>query len=331
MTSIIIILLIVFFALLIYLLSLDGHYHVDRSLLIDAPIEKVFAAVVDFKTWSKWSPWLLHEPDARLEFSDDYQAEKGYYRWDGERVGSGKLTHISIAPHLTIQQQIEFFRPFKSVSDVCWSFREVDGKTEVHWMMTGTMPFFLRFFTAMTARMIAQDYDLGLHLLNGYLDARNPHPQIRFCGEQPLQGFDYAAQPFRGQLGELKQAMQQTFPALMQKAGDLKLIAGAPVTIYHKADTEKMWFECDMGVPLTSTPADGALQVKHFAGGKYYKTECHGDYRFLELAWYKAHSQVQMLKLKIDKKRPSMEVYENDPTSVEDSNQILTSIYLPIK
>ena len=67
----------------IYLASLDGSYQVRRSLQIGVPVKQVFAAIQDLKTWPEWSPWLLHEPDTKIIYSDDCQQEGGFYSWDG--------------------------------------------------------------------------------------------------------------------------------------------------------------------------------------------------------------------------------------------------------
>jgi effector-binding domain-containing protein len=84
-----------------------------------------------------------------------------------------------------------------------------------------------------------------------------------------------------------------------------------------------------MAVPVK--PGSDLANVRSFSGGRYYKMWLRGDYQFLDLAWYKIFSQVRMLKLKFDAKRPSLEIYENDPESVDDSNELSTCLYLPVK
>ena len=38
-------------------------FTVHRSLVMDAPADRVCGAVADFNTWSSWSPWLSQEPE----------------------------------------------------------------------------------------------------------------------------------------------------------------------------------------------------------------------------------------------------------------------------
>ncbi len=329
MTYLLIAIAVIVVVLLVYLVTLDGEYTVDRHLQIDAPVDRVFATIVDFKSWTDWSPWLLHEPETRLEYSDNYDQEQGYYSWDGEMVGAGKLTHVAIQPNQSIEQRIEFIRPFKAVSRVAWSFAEADGQTDVHWIMQGKMPFLFRPMTEMTRQMVAKDYDLGLHLLNGYLNPDSAHPRFEFIGSEEVKGFDYAYVSFSGYMQAMVSAMQEGFPRLKEQTQQKNIIDGYPLTLYHKADPKKGYFECDMAIPVK--PAADYAEIKSFAGGRYYKMRMLGDYQFLELAWYKIFSHVRMLKLKLDMQRPSLEIYENDPLSITHSNEVSTCLYLPIK
>ena len=45
--------------------------HVKESISISAPQEKVQAVITDFHSWQHWSPWLLAEPDAKVEITPD--------------------------------------------------------------------------------------------------------------------------------------------------------------------------------------------------------------------------------------------------------------------
>jgi len=56
--------------------------HIERSLLIEAPIHEVYQTIRDFKCWPQWSPCLLAEREARLSFSYN----RSFYAWNGAVV-----------------------------------------------------------------------------------------------------------------------------------------------------------------------------------------------------------------------------------------------------
>ncbi|MCW8885460.1 MAG: SRPBCC family protein, partial [Motiliproteus sp.] len=145
-----------------YLANLPGEYQISRSRIYDLSPQQLFDKIRDFRSWPQWSPWLIHEPGTHLEYSADCDQEGGYYSWDGQYVGAGKLTHLRFQTPQRIEQEIEFTRPFKSVCQVSFHFTERDEGTELTWSMQGRMPFLFRFMTAKTVAMITKDYDLGL-------------------------------------------------------------------------------------------------------------------------------------------------------------------------
>ena len=134
-------------AALAYLFTLPADFEVRRSLLMSLDRQRVFDKVRDLTSWNEWSPWLMHEPDAKLTYSGNPDREGGSFSWDGKYIGAGTLTHVRLDAPVRIDQRIVFKRPFKSESEVWWEFADRDGQTEVTWGMRGRMPFFLRFLT----------------------------------------------------------------------------------------------------------------------------------------------------------------------------------------
>ncbi len=332
MTTLLILLGVIVIAGLIYLASLDGSYEVRRSLLMDVDAQTVFDKVRDFKTWKDWSPWLLHEPETSLTFSENYTQQGGSYTWDGKRVGAGKLTHQSFDAPWKIEQEIEFIRPFKSVCKVWWEFAGQDGQTSVSWCMRGRMPFLLRFMTKMTSDMIAKDYELGLAMLRGELDKTAERPLIEFPGETLLETKSALTIPFAGGMDEMLKAMQEGFPRLVDHVASSRgAQTGPPFTAYHEVDLKRMFFRCDLALPVSEQTERGEFQYQDFVGGSYFKITLQGSYDFLGLAWYSAMCHIKMHKIKRDKSRPSYEVYENDSRAVQSTNDILTTLYIPVR
>lgn len=322
-----------------YLVVFDGAYEVRRQIRIRAPRRAVFEKVRDFRTWHEWSPWLMHEPDAQVQFGEP-EREGGYYAWDGKYVGAGRLTHVSLQMPGRIEQRIEFVRPFRSVCEVFWEFEEArlpegEEATELAWGMRGRMPFRLRFLARRVASMVEKDYDLGLAFLNARLDPQADTLNVEFRGPVRRDAQRCLCLRFDGSIREMPRAMQEGFPRLAAylKSRGIEL-GGAPLTIYRKSDCKKQTVTCDMAFPLPEdAPTEeraGGFDVRHLPGGDYFEVSARGDYRFLELAWHAAMCHVRMKKLKYDKSRPPFEIYANDPRETA-KNDLLTSIHLPLR
>lgn len=311
-----------------YLASLPAEFRVRRSLTVAAPLQRVFTAIVDLRGWPEWSPWLLHEPDARLEFSEQPQQEGGCYSWDGERVGAGRLTHLSIVEGRRVQQEIEFRRPFKSVGEVNWEFEADSETTLVSWEMIGRMPFLFRFMAKHMAPMIERDYDLGLALLNGYLNPAAEHPRLEFAGAETLQDFSYWAVPFHGNLRQLESTRRSGIAALQAAAGGKP---GLALTLYRNLDPLASEYRAEIALPIAdNTPASNYTR-RQFRGGRYFKLVHKGSHRFLPLAWHALFSHCKMLGIKHDRDRPALEIYHDEPVDGADSNTFTTALYLPIR
>ena len=312
---------------LIYLLLLDGNFHVKRSLEIEAPLESVFATIVDFKTWPAWSPWLMHEADVELVYSDNHQAEGGFYSWDGKVTGAGKITHLKITPAASIHQKIEFQRPFKTINHVNWGFEKKQPSSLVSWEMHGRMPFLFRFMARKMESMIGRDYELGLALLNGYLNANAPHPACVFAGSEDLQDFSYWAIPCNGNRRQLETARRSSIESLRAAAGGS---SGLALTLYHHFDPLASHFQTEVAIPISDHTPPSNYTRREFKGGRYFKMTLHGDHQFLPLGWVALSSHCRVHKIKLDRARPALEIYHNDSDEVADSNQISSALYIPI-
>ncbi|MCP3867795.1 MAG: GyrI-like domain-containing protein [Gammaproteobacteria bacterium] len=194
------------------------------------------------------------------------------------------------------------------------------------------MPFLFRFMTKHMQGMIGKDYDLGLLMLRGLLDAQADRPVIRFDGEVHFDERFVLSIPFKGGITEMVGAMKSGFEKLKAHCRQQGIpFQGAPFTAYHKADPKMMHFECDMAIPVEENTSPAGFIPKQLGGGRHFKVTVEGSYDFLELAWYSVISHLRMFKIKLDKTRPSIEVYENDPDLVSSRNEIRTTPYVLIR
>ena len=328
--------LVVIAAVLIFLALQSGEIAVRRSIVIRCTPADAFALVRNLRSWPEWSPWLLHEPDAALSYSDDPAAERGWYAWDGQLIGAGRITHVGLYPNERIEQRIAFKRPFKSTAAVSWEFAttEADGApaTQVYWLMRGRMPFFVRFMAPTMSGLIGKDYELGLARLRSRLDPAAPRLELSFPGVTDMPAQDAWTIPFDGGKADIKPAMEAGFARLFQAAAERGIEpAGAPFAAYHMADPKSGRFRCDMALPVPAGTPAGEFEHKHFVGGPCQVTELSGSYDFLELAWHAAMGPLRMAKRQWDRFRPALEVYVTGPDQAASTDALVTRICVPVK
>ena len=313
---------------IVYLLSFDGRFHVERSREIAAPTDGVFAAVADLRTWQAWSPWLLHEPDAEIVYGDNYGSEGGNFSWNGELIGAGRLTHIGLRANSAIAQQIEFTRPFKVRHRVAWSFESRGDKTLVSWEMSGRMPLLMRFMAARIEPVIGRDYELGLALLNGFLNADAEHPRLTFDGREQLEDFSYWSIPCHGNLRQLEANRDVSLETLQQAAAGK---TGLGLTLYRDFDPLAANYRAEFAIPVASTTPASNYTQREFRGGGYLRMTLRGNHQFLPLGWHALYSHCRLQGLKVDRSRPALEIYHATPAETADSNQVTTVLYAPLK
>ncbi len=324
------ILLLIALAVLAYLLSLPAGYSVSRSIVIAKPLPEVFAYVRDFSNWTAWSPWSLHEPNHQMTLDRPTEVG-GLYTWNGKKIGAGQMQHTGITPNERLDILLTFLRPFKNTAKVVWSFKTTDGGTEITWDMQSQMPLPMRPMQGFIAKMIGNDFALGLALLRGKLDPASEHPSISFDGVVERGAQTYATERFEGTLVNMRGVMKEAYPRLWQSLSkDTERWEKNPaIAAYHKVKFMKATTIMDMGFAVTHLKTGEAGIT--LPAGKYFQMTLRGSYDFLPSSWNTIYGQVKMQKLKIDKRRPALEVYQINPMEAPHSNEWVTLLCVPIK
>jgi hypothetical protein len=140
---------------------------VERTGVIQAPIETVYAQVNDLRAWQEWNPWARPDTTATLNFSDPSYGAGANYTWSGQQ-SSGKVTMIDSEPEKGIHylMTINNLRPVNGGIELK---RTSDGKaTAIFWHMEiklGLLPWWkLRGF--MADRIYGPSMDDGLNKLS---------------------------------------------------------------------------------------------------------------------------------------------------------------------
>ena len=153
-----------------------SEYHVERSIVIDAPAEKVFPQVNDLRNWRGWMVWTRRDPQMKIVYSGPDQGVGAVTSWDSETQGKGELTIVKSNPPHEVHYKL-YFPDFDSTSQTAMKLEAVSDGTQVTWSdrgKTGLNPM-MKFFALMMDSMVGPDFEAGLVNLKELVE-KQPDP-----------------------------------------------------------------------------------------------------------------------------------------------------------
>ena len=140
-------------------------FTVQRSATIQAPPEKVYPLIADFKRWDAWSPWEKKDPAMKRTFGATSAGRGATYAWEGNgEVGRGSMEITEAVAPAKLVIKLDFVKPFEAHNLVDFALAPSGQATHVTWTMQGPVPYFARIlhlFVDMD-RMVGKDFEAGL-------------------------------------------------------------------------------------------------------------------------------------------------------------------------
>ncbi len=160
----ILIFILAFFAFVLIIAALlPAKYRIERSIMINAKPEKVFWQIADINNFIEWNPWVKREPDAKTTLSETRRGVGASWLWEGNKIGSGKLSIIKVDEFESIETKVEFFKPWEGLNYGFWNIRSMGDSTEVNWVFEGKFSYpFERFMYFYIDDMMGADFEKGL-------------------------------------------------------------------------------------------------------------------------------------------------------------------------
>lgn len=305
-------------------------FTVEKSILINAPIDQVYSAVRDFTVWREWSPWLIAEPEAVV----NYLKNPDGYTWEGQVTGSGKFHLIEETAPRSMRCHLEFIKPWKSVCETRFSFSETSEGTEVTWTMDGSLPFFMFFMKKSMVAYVGADYARGLVMLKDYVELGNVPCKLEFPGTTAFKGGLYIGVKAEGSPEDISTLARGSFETLQswrkQTGTELR---DQPFAIYHKWDLVKGKVSFSTGFPLSTRPAEvpDGLFIGELPDVAVYPVRHTGPYRHIANAWSAGIMHGRGKKFCQGKQLHPFEIYEVMRDEVEHENDLVTVVNFPVK
>jgi len=151
------------------IVSKDMNY--EKSVLIAAPIDKVWDNVSSLSAMDKWSPWKLKDPNMNQTHTGTDGTVGATQSWESEvkNVGVGSQTIVNIEKPNSFETKLNFVKPFKSTADGYVTLAQEGDQVKATWGFKSQMPYpmnVMKLFMNMEKSM-SEDFGQGLNRLKG--------------------------------------------------------------------------------------------------------------------------------------------------------------------
>ncbi|HTD05457.1 SRPBCC family protein [Undibacterium sp.] len=144
-------------------LLLPNEYTVTRSIVINAPAEKIYPLIASPAEWKKWSVWNQRDPAMQMTFSGPASGAGAAWDWQSKTQGNGGMKFTQATPNQNIDYELHF-EGMDRPSSGALKLEPQDGGTKLTWSMQGTSEgnLMMKLFAPFMDKMVGSDFDSGL-------------------------------------------------------------------------------------------------------------------------------------------------------------------------
>ena len=290
---------------------------ISRTQVIASPIEKVFEVLRDVHSCPDWSPWLIADPDFKLDVQNDY------YSWEGAISGSGRMDLVRDEANESITYDLSFVKPWKSQARIHISLAVKGDATEVTWTLEHSLSFFLFWKKKSIQAYLEVDYDRGFLMLKNLIETGSVPSHLEFLGREPSPSFVGVGIKRSGSMNGFEQDIETSYKEVRDYYPEGKVFS-----VYYTWDLVRKEVAYFIGVRLDKTPGvipDG-MELINVPGMEVYALRHRGPYSHLSNGWSAGRMHGRAKIFRQSKRFPPFEIYED-----ENWEEPVVKICLPMK
>jgi uncharacterized protein YndB with AHSA1/START domain len=138
-------------------------FEVERSIVIDAPADRIFNYVVDPREWKKWTVWNERDPNMEISYAGPPFGQGARWSWSSKTEGAGSMTFVRVVPNAQLGYELSFPEfGMKSEGDLLLA--PAGSGTRVTWTNRGDVgrnPL-KRYLALSMDRLVGPDFERGL-------------------------------------------------------------------------------------------------------------------------------------------------------------------------
>jgi hypothetical protein len=116
-------------------------FHVQRSVVVDAPAARLQPLISDMHAFNTWNPFNQKDPNVRGEYRGPPSGPGAQYLFAGNSdVGTGSITVVDASPS-RVAMKLEMTEPMSTHNHVEFLLQPQGAGTQVTWSMQGRQPY----------------------------------------------------------------------------------------------------------------------------------------------------------------------------------------------
>jgi hypothetical protein len=171
---ILLILTAIFTLIFIVAMFLPSKYHVERSIVINAPADSVFQYANNLKLMNKWLPFnASYDTTFVITYSSPMEGLGASQKWEGQKLGNGTLKIVKSEQNKLVETEV-LLGDGKVKSTGSFLLKDTLNGVKITWKDEGTLGFnpVARIFGLYYERLLGPDYESGLENLKKICESK---------------------------------------------------------------------------------------------------------------------------------------------------------------
>lgn len=165
---VVVLLAVVVIAVLIFAATKPDRFHIERTVSIHAPAERIYPLIENFSNWAKWSPYEKLDPAMKKSLSGAASGVGAVYGWESKgKAGAGRMEITEAEPASKILIKLDFTRPMAASNVATFSLVPTGDTVDVTWAMDGRSSYLSKVMDVVIGldKMVGKDFQKGLETM----------------------------------------------------------------------------------------------------------------------------------------------------------------------
>jgi uncharacterized protein YndB with AHSA1/START domain len=152
-------------AILLFAATKPDTFRIQRSLIIQAPPEKIFPLINDLHQWPQWAPQDKEDPSMKRAYGGAESGLGAISDWSGSgSTGRGRMIITESVPPKRITLQVDWVKPFTARNLNQFTLEPDGTSTRVSWSMEGPNLYAMKLMSIFTNmdHLMGQHFETGL-------------------------------------------------------------------------------------------------------------------------------------------------------------------------